>query len=263
VIVSQEVFIQRSRLGRVIFWRRGDVLEITHEILGRKSKREIPIRSISSDYQIGSRRVWMLVIGPLVLATVCLAIYRTVSQVAIPVAHVFTVHLLMLGATALWASFKGLPRVEYFTFKDQWHRPLFSIVREPEQSENCNAFVADLLDHIDRLEQGLPEAAVAKNPGVSPIRSTLALPAEADQQNRWQLALAAGAVSAIFPLVTTELVRSVLGAPVVVVASACGLAAGLRSLMKKEPRKNLALVGIVLSLVPLVFFLNELALTAR
>jgi hypothetical protein len=261
--MSQQVFIQRSRLGRVTFWRRGEALEITHEGWGTKSKHEIPLRSISPEYEIGSKRIWLLAVFPLVIAIGCLVGYRFLSQMDIPLLPQLSMYLLVFGGIALMVSFRGLPRVEYFSFKDHWNRPLFAIVREREQIESCNAFVADLLDNIDRLAQGLPDTATVADHRSTPGRSSLVFPPEADAQNRWQLALVAGAIATLFPFFATEHVIIALGVPVVVVASTCGVVAGVRSLMKKEPQKRWAFVGIGLSLIPWVFFLDELALTAR
>ena len=72
------IFIQRSAFGRSIFALRGDTLEITSHLFGRKKAASIPVRSISHDYVLGANRIWPLIVGYMVFAAACIGLVRLI-----------------------------------------------------------------------------------------------------------------------------------------------------------------------------------------
>jgi hypothetical protein len=241
------VFIQRSRLGRSIFALRGDQLEITSHLFGRKSETEIPLRMISSNYEVDARRYFVLIIVPLLFAIGCITIFcLLLRQEAWP--QMFAMYPAMFTVMFVWIALKHVPRVEYFTFTDHWKKPLFSIVRERAQSNECEAFIRELLERIERTEKGL-------SPVESPNTPVVDEDYDQPREQRWLLSILAGGVATGFPLISQVLPEvAALTLAVVLAATTCGLIAGVQSFIRKERMKYGALLGIALSVLPFVIY---------
>lgn len=254
--MADVVFIQRSRFGRSVFTLRGSDLDIHSNTFGRKAAAVIPLRSLSADYTVSAVRVPALIWWPLVLAAGCFGLFHLIIDYDIVPVLIGT-YPIMFALVFVWAALKGIARVEYFTFTDQWKKPLFSILRERGQEQDCDAFVTELLERLERLDNGLaaePAASVAAPVSSVRLSSDDDTQRETRRENRWIWAMAAGVVSTAFPIaVFHEPDLNVFSLPVVVVASTGGLIAGVLSFTEKERRKYWAIVGIALCIVPVLF----------
>lgn len=251
------VFIQRSRFGRTIFVLRSDMLEVSSHLLGHKSIHHIPLRSISPDYELSSRSLIRGVIIWGAAAAICFALFFLVLfrwQLPGAVAH----YPAYGGVFCLLLALQFLPRLEYFTFTDHWHRELFSILREKTQADECDAFVCDLLDRIELIggdaSAGRSETAPPKRNFVSAVK----VPGDAEprrKDSRWRLSMAMGLISLTFPIAALWLSHlDPFTLPVVVASSTIGICAGILSLKDREPRCFWSAVGILLCLIPLFFY---------
>jgi hypothetical protein len=253
--VADLVFIQRSRLGRSIFALRGETLELTSHLWGRKNELRFPLRSISADYDLQASRFPRVIALHLVLALVCFdATYRLLMAGTWP--QILAMYSGIFGLMFLLAGLRFVRRVEYFIFRDHWKHPLFSILREREQTDECDAFVRELLDRIERAESGLPPDQSPSEPP-KPV-SAVRLPADDAHDpplnHRWLLSLIAGVVSTVFPIATEPFVASPTALAVVIIFSTGGILAGWLSFAAKEPKRYWSLAGVLLSLVPIAFY---------
>jgi hypothetical protein len=253
--VGDVVFIQRSRVGRTIFTLREKELEVASHAFGQKYERTLPVRSISADYQVGAQRINRMIVGPVLVALACF------SAAAWLLTHDMWPQMLglyagMLGVSFLLLGLRFIRRVEYFTFRDHWQRPLFSILREHEQSEECNSFVCQLLDRIERAESGQPEEARIR--AAAPPMSAVRLPDDSGRErppnHRWLVSIIGGAISTVFPPVSESFVASPAALAVVVMFSTIGLIWAGMSFAAKEPKRLWASLGIVLSIGPIFWY---------
>jgi hypothetical protein len=243
--MADVVFIQRSRVGRRLFALRGDELEITAQTLGRREEARIPVRAISADYRLDAKRSTVTIFASLGFAGVCFQLAAFVCMQDI-VSKAVAIYPLMFAGVFVWVAFQFVPRLEFFTFTDHARRPLFSILREKEQREECDSFVHALLDRIEQTDSG--------SGGVdTPLRDEAAPRAPG---GRWKWAILAGVISTGFPPAAYYVVPEAAGLslPIVVVASTCGLIAGGWSFAVREPGRYWALLGGALCLVPLLFY---------
>ena len=252
-------FIQRSRVGMSIFMLRADHLDVTVYHFGAKSSRQIPLKSISSEYQLMAQRFWYLILVPLVLAAACIGVaYAILSEEALP--HIWTIYVVIFFVSAVVATLRGVPRVEVFVFFDHWKKPLFFIVREAAQAEECNAFVHDIIDHIEERESDSPKTRSAHATGQSPGAAAAALRVApknrlARSEPHWMIALASGIFSAGYPLLAERVTG--LGDwmfHMVFLGTFGGLLFGVLSFLAKERMRLLALVGMAFGLIAPVFY---------
>jgi hypothetical protein len=254
--VADVVFIQRSRLGRSIFTLHDDAIHVlTRTFLGT-SDLKFPLRSISPDYDLKAVRIPALIWLPLLFSGGCFRLfYVLVDRDWWP--EYFALYPLMFAFIFGWAAFQGVARLEHFVFSSHTKMPLFSIYRERAQQAECDAFVRELLDRIERVTLGLAPAEV-----IAPPVSAVRLPSDEDDApevrsagNRWIVALAAGLLSAVYPVYMYDLPgRLFYSIEVVVLASTAGLVATYLSFAAKERMKYWALAGAALCLVPLIFY---------
>lgn len=243
--VNDLVFIQRSRFGRSIFVLRRDTLEITSYLFGRKTKGTISLSSIDPDYELVARRFDTLIVTPLIITGACFGLIRLILwQDLVP--HLVALSPAMLAILLIGIAVYNTRRLEYFTFRDQWKRPRFSILRERKQAEECDAFVRELLDRVEQIEQEQSANDPHQSDTQNSDRSQLI-------EVRWKQAIAAGVVAIGFPLLAQYIPElSQLSIPVVIAADTCGFIAGVSAFMRKEDKRYWALIGVTLCLVPLV-----------
>ena len=155
----------------------------------------------------------------------------------------------------LLAAIRAARRVEFFAFTDQWKRPLFVIIRERNQTAECEAFVRDLLDRIEHSETSLPvtpEAVSAAS--VSSVRLPTA-DTERDEVTAtmgWKFAIVAGVVSMALPLISAFVLKEPveLNGTLVLVACLFSVMATISSFAANERRKYWSLLGLGLALLP-------------
>ncbi len=255
--MSSTIFIQDSRIGQRVFHLKGDSLEINGKQFGEEVKLELPIRRISGDYTRGTRRFPLLIVVPLVLSVPCFAlIYVILNQNVVP--HELIMQPCFFLIFLLPAAIRVAVRVEFFQFYDHWQRPIFYIVREQKQQEECDDYVRALLDRIELLENDLPLPVADRI--IEPI-SSISLPDPngfavlLDGELRWKASLIFGAIAAGLPWIA-ELSRFLDQFQFLIVfgCSIGGVLCCALSFSAKERFRYLSLVGAVLALIPPYFY---------
>ena len=246
--MPQRVFILRSRLGRSVFVLQDDSLEITSYLFGRKREARIPISTISSEYEVRGPRALRTVTLLLVPVALCVIAYRWLLHH--PELPDFLLHYpVYVGAIFALAALRFFPRFEVFVFKNHFHRPVFTIMREPGQRAECEAFIHDLLDRIEHSETG----AAPTVPALSDEEI-----AKADDQDipRWKLALGLSLVSAIVPPIVNWLWPDWNDASIllIMVCSGGAFVAALYSFAQKEAHKRWSLLAVAIAIVPIAFY---------
>lgn len=247
------VFIQRSRLGRVVFTLRDDELEVMTQFFGNRFERKIPIRSIATDYHAVAHRSTRLIVLFLILAGVCIFLARLAfTQSVLPTIVGIYPTMFAVGFAAGALAFAR--RLEGYQFTDRWQRPLFVILREHDQIEECDAFVRELLDRIERQDAGLPLGNGREPPqrAASAVRVGTGEGEEAPAA-QWKRAIIAGVVAAGYPLAFFRMPElAEFSLPVFIVASTAALMTSGLSFVRNEPRKYWSLLGLALCAIPIV-----------
>lgn len=256
--MSDPVFIQRSRLGRTTFQLRGDTLVLNALTRHGRGAQEIPLRSLDRDYDVRAVRIHLLYLWPLVVGVFCVSLVLLILRQDV-VPHDVAIHPLIFLIPAALGFVRGLPRVEFFVFRDAWHQPLFFIVREKAQAAECDSFVQELLYRIERVEAG---RAFAAEPAIRDLpASAVVVPAPREPgltwlgENRWSAAITAGALSSMIPLVPwlASALEDVL-LFVVLGFSFASLYLGVTSFLTKERMRFWALPGMALAFVAPLFY---------
>lgn len=157
-------------------------------------------------------------------------------------------------AASLVNAIRFTPRVEFFTFLNQWGWPAFSIVRAKRQAAECDAFILTLVAAIELAHSEMPEAdrKDALRPLLDELQSSAVAPGDIPQ---WRLSLATGLAAVLLPILPGVIVAwgdllFFIEFPLCVVAMAFGLLA----IWNREPRCWWGLLGVALGLVPLFFY---------
>jgi hypothetical protein len=255
--VPAVTFIQNSRAGRAIFEiSRGEVL-VSSWISGRQSVFRIPVRELSANYIPGAVRIYAVLYGSLAGVFVCSAtLWFLYHSSAVPEGpQGFLAHWPLIGlAASLINAIRFTPRVEFFTFCNQWGRPAFSIVREKKQAAECDAFILTLVAAIELAHREMSEAEQkdALRPLLDELRSSAVVSGDIP---KWQLSIAIGLAAVLLPILPGviaswgDLLFSV-EFPLCVVAMAFGIIA----IWNREPGRWWGLLGVALGLVPLFFY---------
>lgn len=250
-------FIQNSRAGRAIFEISRDEVHVSSWMLGRRGELRVPVRELSPNYVPGSVRIYTALYGSLAGVLVCSAtlwlLYRTDAVPEGP--QGFLAHWPLIGlAASLVNAIRFTPRVEFFTFCNQWGRPVFSIVREKKQAAECDAFILTLVAAIELAHSEMSEAdrKDALRPLLDELQSSAVVSGDVP---KWQLSLATGLAAVLLPLLPGVIASwgdllFFVEFPLCVVAMAFGILA----LWNREPRRWWGLLGVALGLVPLFFY---------
>lgn len=248
-------FVQNSRIGRTIFQLKGDTLLVSDLGPAGGGDRTIDLRSIDPDYQPEAFRVDLLVIMPLLMAAVSALVVWGVSRLFGAIGHVVPggmfFHLalwpLLIFAGSLRSAIRGSRRVERFVFCDHRQKPLFAIVCEREQREECRSFMALLVAAIESVQSGLP--AEDRSRLLAEI-SAENRAAEADPPlPKWALSLACGVFAGVFPRVPW-VGRYFYEDLFLFFLAACvgAMAFCYYSFDQREPRRHWSLLGAALAL---------------
>lgn len=250
-------FIQNSRAGRAIFEISRDKIHVSSWLLGRRSELRVPIRELSSKYVSGSVRIYAVLYGSLAGVLVCSAalwlLYHTDAVPEGP--QGFLAHWPLIGlAASLINAIRFTPRVEFFTFCNQWGRPVFSIVREKKQAAECDAFILTLVAAIELSHSEMSEAdrKDALRPLLDELQSSAVVSGDIP---KWQLSLATGLAAVLLPILPGVIASwgdllFLIEFPLCVVAMALGILA----IWNREPNRWWGLLGVALGLVPLFFY---------
>lgn len=140
----------------------------------RASGASIPIWMVSSDYDPRAIRHLRQVSLLLVPVAACIAVYRFL------VGHPDWADFLLqfpicIGATFALAAAKLYPRFEWFLFKNHFGRPLFTILREPNQRVSAKRSFTHystasraMARHRQPLRRLKPNLALPPSRGLSP-----------------------------------------------------------------------------------------------
>jgi hypothetical protein len=238
------VFIQRSRFGRTIFVLRGETLAITARQFGVETAHTYHVALIRADYRVSTRRAVGFIILTAVVGVVATGAIWFLIRHPPPWEHFVKYPAIVLLA-CLWQVWLHARPLETFMFTDHWQQPLFSVVREPHQARECDAFIAELVDGIGRLERG--------QPAVDPAQTIPDLPDDPPAEVRWIIAVSAGIVAFVFPLVAWRFAAVGLFAiPVVVVTGTCGLLATVQSYSARERKRRWCWLGLGLCIATIL-----------
>jgi hypothetical protein len=242
----ERVFILRSRVGRNIYVIRGDTLEVSWRLAGAYHNFKLPIRSISSDYEVRGARHLRGVILLLLPVALCIAAYRFLLHH--PEWPDFLLQYPMyVGATYALAAIKLYPRFEWFVFKNHFGRPVFTVLREPRQRAECEAFIHALLDRIEQAEEGA---------AAEPAMADLAAAAEPGAIPKWKMAIAFALFSFVVPPVwyllgeRSDIIVLLPG----VFGSGGAIVTAIMSWAEKEHRRRWALVAGLAALIPIFLY---------
>ncbi len=240
----ERVFILRSRLGRNIYVIRGNVLQITWRLLGVHGETEIPIRSVSSEYEVQGARPLRTVTVLLLPVALCIVAYRfLLSHPNLP--DFLLQYPIIIGAAYALAAIKFYPRFEWFVFKNHFGRPVFTILREPNQRAECEEFIHALLDRLETDEPGVPM------PASSPAENHLA--ESSDDVSRWKLAVGLSLFAIVIPP-TAHLFGEhgdFFTIMPLVVGSGGAIIAAIYSIAQKESGRHWAMLAAIAALFPL------------
>ncbi len=248
--MASPTFIQSSRVGRSIFQLRGDVIEITQTILGRRQETRIPIKTLSRDYDRIARRMPQLFVIPLVLCIPCFwVIDYILGQKEVP--HEFAIYPGLFMLALVVAAMRGVPRIDRFQFYDYWKKPIFHIIREKKQGEECDAFVRELLERIECGENGRSISDhKTELEGVSDGLFQVQV-----GEHRWKASVLLGVFSAGLPWFD-QLARLIGNLQFMLVfgSTVGGLVFCVLSFQSKERLRYLSVFGAALSLIaPLIY----------
>ncbi len=226
-------------------------------MLGRRGELRIPIRELSPNYIPGSARIYAILYGSLAGVLVCSAalwlLYHTDAVPEGP--QGFLAHWPLIGlAASLVNAIRFTPRVEFFTFCNQWGRPAFSIVREKKQAAECDAFILTLVAAIElaHSETTEPDRKDALRPLLDELKSSAIVSGDIP---KWQLSLATGIAAVLLPILP-GVMASWGDLLFLVEFSLCvvAMAFGILALWNRETRSWWGLLGVALGLVPLFFY---------
>jgi hypothetical protein len=246
-------FIQKSRIGRKFFLLKDDSIEVTLTFRGKRQQERIMLRTVNDDYERIARYFRSLVVVPLVLSGFCFwIVYVILGQDRLP--HEFGLYPGIFALSFLLAAIKGVPKVDTFQFYNHWERPIFYIVRERNQAEECDAFVGELLHRIECAEKGVQlrgEEQANSYAQLTPGSLGLLLVGE----YRWKTSIVLGALSAGLPWLTQithrfddYLFMLIFGATV------GGVSFCVLSIQSKERFRFLSLAGAALALIAPLFY---------
>lgn len=253
-----DVFIQRSRIGGAIFVLRPETLEISEGRGHNEMNTTFNLKNLASDYDIRARHFPILVAIPLGISAVLTFVARLL-YLAPELPSIFYIYALMFAAIFLVAAIRGTPAVEFFVFNNRMGKPQFRIVREKNQSEDCNNFIRLLVERIEKSERGesliWSESDATRPVLESSVRYGESSVNDLSKGNWWKGAMVFGCGSVCTPVVFySNPDYHGFAFMLTLLLMTVGLMAGIMSLTNKEGRVFLVIVGMILSLVPAMLF---------
>lgn len=247
-------FIQKSLLGSAIFEVTEDAVLHSTRTLGEKTETRVALRQLNPQPQHrGVRYTGVIIICGVIAALSVIAVRFAWLAPAGLNAQLAFVPFVFLGV-ALVTAIRFTPRVHFVEFHDHWGKCRVRLVREPGQAEECDAFVAALAARIElagadlsveqrqQLLRAGPDA-----PAASPLRERYSRNAK--------LAVILGLVSALFPItpgLSTLLAEFML--PITILGSTGAITCAAFTILNRERGRELALVGLVAGVIPLIFY---------
>jgi len=256
--MAPPTFIQKSRLGQVIFQIREGALYLSaSRQTGGFDEYCVDLRQISSDYKPRSHRVnFMLGLAGGFLVLSCLALWGLYRQTLIPREAIgyFTQWPIYGIGISLFVAIQYSRRIEYFQFSNHWGKPVVTVIREREQAAECEAFVLTLVSHIELAQSDLTagdrELLLQKL-----ARENLSPPVVSRGLSYWKFSLVLGVLAAGIPWVPgLAYYLDVLHFMLIFWLCAGGAICCVFSYTTKESRRHWSLLGLILSLIPPYFY---------
>lgn len=249
-------FVQKSRINQIIYQIRDDWLQVSARgLVGRFTDYGFELRRIDPNYEPRITRNYLLLIIPLIILALCLvAIWGLMHQSSLPEGSpvLFYQWPVTWGVLSLFAAIRGSRRIEYYQFKNRAGRPILSIIREREQAKECAAFITTLIAHIEIAQADVTPEERTKMFRSLGSESFVGLDAEPGL-DLWKVSIALGVLASGLPLVP----RLDYYLPLfLIVFPLCVGAAALCvfSFTTKESKRWWSVIGLVLSLVPPLFY---------
>lgn len=224
-----------------------EVISVTSGLADRTTTATFPLRTISPDYAVGGLKFNAGVVVMLLAAVGFAALTLFLFRLEDPWSSL-SLYSAMFAVFAIVGGIRLIPRLDFLIFADHWKRPLFSIARERGQSEECDAFVAELLNRIERtqLEPGHPDKSRDE-----PVAEGI----DAKPEWLWKMAIICGGVTLGFPLAAHSIKELSIAILMIVLAGSTGaLGATLYSYSRKERRRHWCLVGVALAGATFIIF---------
>lgn len=251
-------FIQNTRIGRTIFQVRNGFVVVSATRFGRPLRDyRIDLRSLDSNYSPRSVRVYSLWVIPLVIALLCMAVFKAMRhQNLVPpeTFYVFYPWLAIGFGVSIFSAIQGTRRVEYFEFRNQWGKPALYLVRERKQAVEFTSFIGELVTHIELARSDLTQGdrnillrqlehagsdTISREPG----------------QDRWKMSLVLGSLATAIPLIPgMDQTSDPSVFPFIFLLCVGGLAAGTFSFLAKETRRWWSVPGMLLALIPVYLY---------
>lgn len=252
------IFNQKSRLGQVLFEVRDGKLHLSSRILsGPFTEHSIALGCLSPDYKPRTTRHHALVIVPLIFAFICgAAIWKLIHQTTLSEGVTPGLSLYpMLGlVVSLFAAVRGSRRIEYYQFYTTAGQPAFSIVREREQAQECAAFITALVAQIEFAQSGvMPDSSIVRL--VRADQDAARMGDSSPRRDLWQISIACGVLASGLPwLPNVQYYFAGFLFPLVFWLCAGGASLCVFSFLRKETHRWWSVIGLVLSLVPPLFY---------
>lgn len=251
-------FNLESRVGRTICLIQGDLLEMSRGLGAARRVDVVSLRTLSKDFRVVSRRLWPLILLPAVLGLGSALVMGWLIGQETEGIRGLAMYPGGFACIMLVLALRMFPRFELVCFNDVWGKIRLFLVREHKHAAECDEFLAEVVRRIEQLEAGEPLVEPAADPsaGISAARySTGELNKGVHPIGWWWMSIICGLVAATFPvgLVVLPFEASLFFMLTVGVMSA-GITCAVLSFLAHEPRRNWAILGVILSLVPCVVF---------
>lgn len=225
--------------------------------MGRQVELCVPVRELSPRYVPGALRVYTMLYGALFGVIVCSAalwLIHNSKQLPDGVSG-YLAHWPLIGLIAsLITAIRYTPRVEYYTFCNQWGRPVFSIVREKKQWAECDAFIVALVAEIElaHSEMNERERREVLRPLLHDLQTSALVTGDV---LKWKISLALGGAAILLPVMPG--VVSSLGELLFFLEfSLCvvAMAFGVLAIWNREPNRWWGVLGFIFGLAPLFIY---------
>ena len=256
------VFSQRARIGHTLFVLRGRTLEVDGPTQRRVGPVSIDVKELSTKVRTDFIRPMTIIGGLVFVAVVLLDIARRLLQTG-EMVGILAMYPAMFGFMLLLSAVRLFPRSERLTFAWGNQGGVLVFIREKEQAQELDTFVAELMRRIRLLQDGAEEAdleAGAPSFAAEPLSAakystgTESLRVN-PYSNVWKAAFAGGAIAMGTPLLVLD--RPELHGVVFMVsfpATVVGLYTAIVSWRRKERFRAWAVAGAILATAPFFLF---------
>lgn len=250
-------FIQKTRINEVIYQIQGDELHVSaRSLTGGFKESRLRLHDLNPDYLTRSTRNYALLLAPLFPLLVCsFLLVSWMRQTSLPeeVTEHFVLAPAIGFATSLAAVIRGIRRINYILFNSTAGTPMLSIIREPEQAEECAGFVATLVAHIQITQANLSPGA--KRDLLRSFSSDKDRVLSAPNQELWAASLVLGLLASGLPWIPAIRHSSVIPLFPIIFLLCCGATAFcIYSFMHKEPGRWWSVLGLIAGLIPPIFY---------